>query len=320
MGKRLNRIGAIFALLAVAISCSATGALADPCKRPQEGNQIVSPPDIYSQDGVLNVTLDYYTSVDQWGRTLFCYVTPDGMEGPTLHVNPGDKVKIKLRDKEPGAPTLGSGVETVSGGGIACGSTTMMPTSINIHFHGLNIKPRCHGDEVIHTIVNPGETFDYHFTVPKDEPPGMYWYHAHVHGIASPAVQGGASGAIEVEGIANLQPAVQGLPQRFLIFRDQPLAYPPKHHLVQQLVPFWDVSMNFVPVSFPHYKAGVIKMQAGAQEFWRFVNASADTVADIVLLYDKKPQPLQIVAFDGVPTGSHDGRHQGTIITQNDIL
>ena len=32
----------------------------------------------------------------------------------------------------------------------------MMPTSVNIHFHGLNVKPRCHGDEVIHTIVNPG--------------------------------------------------------------------------------------------------------------------------------------------------------------------
>ena len=321
MGKSVNRIGATVALLAAAIfSCFATGALADPCKRPLEGSQIAAPPDIYSQDGVLSVTLDYFTTVDQWGRTLFCYVTPDGLESPTLHVNPGDEIKIKLRDKEPGTPSLGSGVETVSGSGVACGSTTMMPTSVNIHFHGMNVKPRCHGDEVIHTIVNPGETFDYDFKVPTDEPPGMYWYHQHIHGIASPAVQGGASGAIEVEGIANLQPAVAGLPQRFLIYRDQPLAYPPKHKLIQQLVPFWDVSMNYVPVSFPRYKPGVIKMQAGAKEFWRVVNASADTVADLVLLYDGKPQPLQIVALDGVPIGSGDGKHQGKIITQKDIL
>lgn len=321
MSNGLNRIAAALAVLAaVFLSGFATSAIAHTCKRPLEGSAIKSPPDIYSQNGVLSVTLDYFTTVDNWGRTLFCYVTPDGMEGPTLHVNPGDMINVKLRNKEPSGAPLGSGVETVSGDRVACGSTTMGPTSTNIHFHGLNVKPRCHGDEVIHTIVNPGETFEYHFRVPTDEPPGMYWYHQHVHGIASPAVQGGASGAIEVEGIANLQPAVAGLPQRFLIMRDQPLAYPPKHHLIQQLIPFWDVSMNFVPVSYPRYKAGVIKMQAGAKEFWRFVNAAADTVADIKVLYDGKAQPLQIVALDGVPTGSQDGKHQGKIITQTDIL
>jgi FtsP/CotA-like multicopper oxidase with cupredoxin domain len=293
---------------------------ADPCSRPVQGSEITPPPDIYSQNGVLSVALDYFTEVDQWGRTLFCYVTPDGLEAPTLHVNPGDTIKIQLTNLEPSVETLGSGIETVSGSKAKCGSTVMMPTSVNIHFHGLNVKPRCHGDEVIHTIVDPGQTFDYHFKVPTDEPPGMYWYHAHVHGIASPALQGGASGAIEVEGIANLQPAVQGLPQRFLVFRDQALAYPPKHKLVGQLAPFWDISLNYVPIAYPHYVPAVIKMQAGAQEFWRVVNASADTVMDVVLLYDGKPQPLQIVALDGVPTGSHDGKHQGTIITQKDIL
>jgi len=41
---------------------------------------------------------------------------------------------------------------------------------------------------------------------------------------------------------------------------------------------------------------------------------------DVKLVYDGKVQPLQIVAFDGVPTGSGDGRHRGTIITQKDIF
>jgi FtsP/CotA-like multicopper oxidase with cupredoxin domain len=323
MRDSLNRLSLTTAALFIAalFSCLASGALAaDICPRPVQGSEITSPPDLYSQNGVLSVTLDYETTVDQWGRTLFCYVTPDGLQAPTLHVNPGDTLKVRLRNTEIKTRQLASGVETVSGSGNTCGSTDMLPTSVNLHFHGLNVKPRCHGDEVIHTIVNPGETFDYSFRIPADEPPGMYWYHAHVHGIASPAVQGGASGAIEVEGIANLQPAVQGLPQRFLLFRDQPLAYPPKHHLVQSRAPFWDVSLNFVPVAYPHYVPGVIKMQAGAQEFWRVVNASADTVMDIQLLYDGKPQPLQIVALDGVPTGSQDGKHKGTIITQKDIL
>src|SRR5215472_10160076 len=116
MSKSLNRVGATFAFLAVLVlSCFATGAMAHTCNRPLEGSEIKPPPDIYSVNGVLDVTLDYYTTVDAWGRTLFCYVTPDGMEAPTLHVNPGDRIKIRLRNKEPTAP-LGSGVETVSTG------------------------------------------------------------------------------------------------------------------------------------------------------------------------------------------------------------
>ena len=67
----------------------ALATTANPCPRPLQGSEIASPPDIYSQNGVLSTTLDYYTTVDAWGRTLFCYVTPDGMEAPTLHVNPG---------------------------------------------------------------------------------------------------------------------------------------------------------------------------------------------------------------------------------------
>ena len=294
---------------------------------------IAAPPDLYSQNGVLNVALNYYTMVDEWGRTLFCYATPDGQEGPTLHVNPGDTLNITLtndeltttnngtgaRKNELALQQLGTEGDTVSSTKDACGAPIMSVLSANMHFHGLNVIPKCHSDEVIRTLVNPNQSFDYRLKIPDDEPPGMYWYHAHVHGIASHAVQGGASGAIEVEGIANMQPAVQGLPQRFLVIRDQPLAYPPTGPTLKQ-VPFWDVSLNYVPVSYPGYVPGIIQMQAGAQEFWRVVNASADTVMDLQLLYDGKAQPLQIVALDGVVTGSQDGKQQGTIITQHDIL
>jgi FtsP/CotA-like multicopper oxidase with cupredoxin domain len=38
------------------------------------------------------------------------------------------------------------------------------------------------------------------------------------------------------------------------------------------------------------------------------------------VVYDGVAQPLQIAAFDGVPTGSKDGRRQGTIVTQTDAF
>src|SRR6202050_3432705 len=237
---------AFLILMAVILApCCALAGQSDPCPRPSQGSVITDPPDLYSQNGLLKVTLNYYTTVDQWGRTLFCYSTPQGDEAPTLHHTPGDTLDLTLANREQGGPP--PVFEQVAGKSTVCGAFYMTPQSANLHFHGLNVTPQCHGDNVVHTIVNPGESFHYKFTIPKDEPPGMYWYHAHIHGIASPAVQGGASGAIEIEGIANLHPAVQGLPQRFLVVRDEPLQYPPQHGRLQPTAPFWDVSLNYVP-------------------------------------------------------------------------
>src|ERR1700744_1021974 len=73
-------------------------ALADGggCPRPGASSELPAPPDLYSQNVVLNVSLGYHTSVDDQGRTLFCFVTSDGQESPTLHVNPGDTINIAL--------------------------------------------------------------------------------------------------------------------------------------------------------------------------------------------------------------------------------
>jgi FtsP/CotA-like multicopper oxidase with cupredoxin domain len=321
----MNLMRAMFLALtaALAMSSHAFAQGGNACPRPAAGSAVAQPGDLFSANGVLSVDFGYFTSVDAFGRTLFCFVTPAGRESPTLHVNPGDTIKIKLTNKLPSVP--GAPSEVVSSSAKQCGSLTMTVASVNMHFHGTNVSPTCHSDEVIHTLVNPNETFTYELDIPKDEPPGLYWYHPHVHGIASAAVEGGASGMIEVEGIANIQPVVAGLPQRFLIVRDQPLTgvVPTLGRSVTkgtQEIPFWDLSLNYVPVSYPQYQTAIIKMQPGKKEFWRVVNASANTLIDLQIRYDGVPQPLQIVAFDGVPTGSQDGRRQGTVVTQTDVM
>src|SRR5438552_283539 len=160
---RCLRAACLTFLFLVLVPSFALATTSDPCPRPAEGSVITSPPDLYSANGVLTVALNYYTSVDQWGRTLFCYTTPDGLEAPTLHVNPGDTLNITLTNDEISPKghgqgsagtafsvrSLGSGVETISGAGNACGDTTMSVLSANMHFHGLNVTPACHSDEVI---------------------------------------------------------------------------------------------------------------------------------------------------------------------------
>ena len=61
-------------------------------------------------------------------------------------------------------------------------------------------------------------------------------------------------------------------------------------------------------------------MKPSEKQFWRVLNASADTIIDLQLQYDGDPQPLQVVALDGVPTGSQDGTSRGKSFTETDIL
>jgi FtsP/CotA-like multicopper oxidase with cupredoxin domain len=198
-----------------------------------------------------------------------------------------------------------------------CGSSTMTQTSVNMHFHGTNTRPICHSDEVVHTLINSGQTFKYSVAFPRDEPPGLYWYHPHVHGISEAALQGGATGLIVVEGIENLQPAVAHLPQRFLVVRDQLV----KASLnAQGTPPSWDLTLNYVPISYPQLIPAVIEVQPGRKEFWRVANTSADTIVDLQLVYDEVVQTLEVVALDGVATGSQDGTGRGSLVTKTDIL
>jgi FtsP/CotA-like multicopper oxidase with cupredoxin domain len=193
----------------------------------------------------------------------------------------------------------------------------MTASSINIHYHGTNTPPVCHQDEVIQTLVNSGETFDYDLQIPPDEPPGLYWYHPHVHGMSEAAVQGGASGALIVEGIENVNPAVAGLPQQVLVVRDNPVPGGPSPG---GDVPEYDVSLNYIPIPSPAYPPAVIPMRPLEKQFWRVLNASADTIIDLQLTFDGAVQPLNVIGLDGVPTGSQDGTHLGTSLTQTDIL
>jgi FtsP/CotA-like multicopper oxidase with cupredoxin domain len=100
----------------------------------------------------------------------------------------------------------------------------MTATSTNLHFHGLTIPSTCHQDEVINTSIQPQDgPFQYRFRIPANEPPGLYWYHPHIHGFSKAQVLGGASGAIIVEGMERAVKEVAGLPERVLVIRDRDL-------------------------------------------------------------------------------------------------
>jgi FtsP/CotA-like multicopper oxidase with cupredoxin domain len=65
--------------------------------------------------------------------------------------------------------------------------------------------------------------------------------------------------------------------------------------------PAKDLSINFVPVPYPDYPPAAIEMKPEERQLWRVLNASAITYLNLEVLFNRKPQPLGLVALDGVP-------------------
>ena len=320
---RLWLLGSL--ILLAGFAAAAQAQTADPadqvCQRFTPGSVLPVPPDLRSQNGVLEVSLHFKTAVDQQGLMRFCYVTDDGLESPTLHVFPGDQLIIHFYNDLPaggGAPPpsmLKMHARHASDGpNNDCMGGAMGPTVTNLHFHGLNVAPACHQDEVISTLVQPSESFDYSVQIPADEPTGLYWYHPHPHGFSSGQVLGGAAGALIVDGIENVSPIVAGLPQRLFVFRDQKLpGAAPYPHTPGD--PAFDLSVNYVPVPSPTYPPVTVQTTAGVAEFWRALNASANTQLQLQYVVDGVAQPLQLIALDGVPIGQGTGAIQSVVQT-----
>ena len=327
---------AVFAFLPVCAFGGPTpvAPVPNPCTpRFAAGSVIRNPPALYSSNRVLNVRFSYQQTTDSVGRLLHCFMTETGIQEPTLHVNPGDRLNITVTNNTPPQP-FGETFLAPN-----CGDATIQYTpppsgitstgsSVNLHYHGTNVTPQCGGDNVTKTLINSGTTFQYSFTFPLDEPPGLYWYHPHVHGLAERDLLGGATGALVVDGIQNVQPAVAGLSEKLIVIRDQPqlqgLPEGPGNCGVN--VPFQDISVNYVPIdSHAAFNSGghltgitftpaVLFMQQGETQFWRVVNSSADTILDLQVLYDGVPQTLQVVAIDAVPVNSQDGTQSGQLV------
>ncbi|HXO87538.1 MAG TPA: multicopper oxidase domain-containing protein [Candidatus Acidoferrales bacterium] len=352
--------------LGTALIASATPAFAQQpapapaCSRPAAGSTVAEPEDLRSHNGVLSVEIIYRKSVDANGAAHYCYIAPDGSEAPTLRVKPGDLLILRLKNEIPADPPRSlqsSSPAAISPlpvphlakagrhqGSMAgdCAGSEMTAAATNIHFHGLDVPPVCHQDDVLNTMIEPGaQPFEYRFRVPADEPPGLYWYHPHIHGFTKAQVLGGASGALIVEGIEHANTLLAGMPERVFVIRDQDLEHPDAQAISSANVPApvvtldaegdilnagmdggkpaKDLSINFVPVSFPEYKPAVIRVKPAEKQLWRVLNASAITYLDLEFKANKTAQMMGVVSMDGNPI-NENGLSGNRILWESHIL
>jgi FtsP/CotA-like multicopper oxidase with cupredoxin domain len=306
--KMISKIGIMVGVLLCGLSMTAVAQNLCP-QRPDYGAEVVNPPEVSSQNGVLNINLAMNSQLGPTQQVRYCYVYNNGsqnVEEPTLRVNPGDQLTINFTNNIsivggvggarvlktrgfPNKPMEMGDAAMAKKTGDYCMGGIVDATTTNIHFHGLNIPPLCHQDEVVNTIIpNGGAQFQYSTQIPPNDQFGMYWYHPHPHGFAAPQVFGGAAGAIIINGSNQY---TQGLPERIIEIRRNADALTDDDGMF---------TVNFVVANPPRKPLPVINTVPNQPEFWRVLNASTNGFLTLQLL-SGQPLSLQVISIDGIP-------------------
>lgn len=161
-------------------------------------NEMPEPPVVRSVNGVATVSLVVNLS-GATGLPQFVFEQQNDV-APTIRVNPGDKIVMDVSDQLP--------------------QVHHDKYDMNIHFHGMGSSPNPPGDDVLGTLARPGESLHYVVRIPKNQEPGLYWYHPHVHGQTAFQVgSAGMSGAIIVNGLEHHLPGLSKMRERMIIVR-----------------------------------------------------------------------------------------------------
>jgi suppressor of ftsI len=258
-----------------------------------QGVSLPQPPQVRAKNHLVSVTLH---AVNENGRDAFAF---NGKTvAPVIRASPGDILKITYINDLP------------SKSSESCAMNPCMDMT-NLHFHGLTVSPEAPQDDVLTMLAKPGQVLHYSIRIPRDHPPGLFWYHTHPHGESHRQVLDGMSGAIVLEGIERYVPEVERLRERVLVVRGRsiehdPNATPLKHEVE---IPAKGCGGEAEKVEEIFTVNGVlrprIEIAPNDRQFWRIVNASSDRYLDLQL--DGKT--FDVVAFDGMPIAYRDPKH-----------
>ncbi len=281
-----------------------------------------------------------------------------GLGGVRLALQPGDTLRIRLVNKLP----------TDTGADHIADNCYLVNNPTNLHTHGLIVEPHravgpsdTYGDYVFLEIDNPANTtvlpgctpgshvhpgsdlaqgaVNYLDRIEATHPPGLFWFHPHLHGLALNQVSAGLSGVITVGSPADecgddaCRSAVAQSNVRHLMLKDEQVLS--GGVLKTQEDPAFCVGAPATPRqgfcpgqnqdptqpggpsdysggTWVHTVNGQVYpgISVGASgDLWRIVNASATSsyALSLVDAASSQPLPLQIIAIDGVTINAKRG-------------
>src|SRR6266568_616762 len=257
-----------------------------------------TPPQLRAKGHTLSLTL--HAAIASDGKNSFYF---NGQpNAPTLRLSPGDQLKITYVNDLPDKPHE------------SCAMASCMDMT-NLHFHGLTVSPDAPQDDVLDMIAAPGRSLSYTVQIPKDHPPGLYWYHTHPHGESHRQVLDGMSGVIVIEGMESYFPPLAGMLERVLVVRGRSITNDSQAADLKHRVELSSDACGAEPetpeeiFTLNGSVRPQIEIAPGGRQFWRLVNASADRYLDLQV----EGQSFEIVAMDGMPIALHDPNHRTRI-------
>jgi FtsP/CotA-like multicopper oxidase with cupredoxin domain len=251
------------------------------------------PPTIRSAGGVLAATIQIATDPALIaGSVRLAPVTYDNTyPGPTLAVRAGDMVDLTFRNR------------------IMLGESSAKPgygrpprpddTVTNVHYHGLHVTPVGSGDNMT-VMTDAGRTHRYRFQIPATHPAGLFWYHAHVHGLVTNQVGRGASGMLYV-GNAHTT-AVDARYRRRILVLQQLYLEPDLRTISSDDGERADPDRALTLVNGKQMPP--LRLQPGERQVWAMSNAS--TSAFYLLRFPEGVQ-VRVLAYDGLTRAGYAG-------------
>lgn len=175
------------------------------------GGDLPEPQVIQSVAGILSTDIVCATSPTTIaGRRVREPVTYNGsFPAPTLSVRPGDTIDISFTNRI----VFDQAEEQEGYGRKPRGDRTT-----NLHYHGMHVSPIGTADNML-IMVDSNGSYRYTLQVPLNHPAGLFWYHAHVHGLVTNQVGRGAAGMIYVSNAYTDQVASLGIRHRLMMLQ-----------------------------------------------------------------------------------------------------
>lgn len=247
---------------------------------------LLDPPVIRSVGGVLKTTIVASTgSVMVGGRNALSAVTYNaGFPGPTLLVRPGDTVDLTFINK-----IVKDQADTKPGYGRPPRATNQT----NLHYHGMHVSPVGTADNML-VMVDANGSYRYRFTIPRNHPAGLFWYHAHVHGLVTNQVGRGAAGMMYVANSFTDAVAQLGIRQRLLMLQ-QAYFLPDARTLTSD-----DANRDDPNLALSLINGSLmpeIHIRPGEPQVWSLINASTSAFYMLRLA----GHTFDVIAEDGFP-------------------
>lgn len=209
-------------------SAAAAKLHVDPCGTGVNSQIFAEPPDVDVAELPLNASGEHELILAARGDGhRFCYAYTTGgvmhIAAPTIRVARGQHFALRLVNELAGKSRGATAASTAIPGCMPMAMRQMRmpaapvlhyvgymnhviddrfmkvrPIDTNIHLHGFE-GPADQENVFLSTLSTPMHACEYHITIPRSQPPGVYFYHPHVHGASDDQVALGLSGAWIVE-------------------------------------------------------------------------------------------------------------------------